>query len=119
MIHKPIIVDVKNLSLRWIFIILFSFTTLSIFAQTKRIYFIGNSVTDILNYDGFQEIAESKGNTHVWGRHMIPGAPLGWIWAHPADGFSQGPYGLYPSALGNFTWDAISLSNSGAHDPGH
>jgi PKD repeat protein len=76
---------------------------------TKSAYFIGNSVTDAINLNGLDALAESKGNTHNWGRHMIPGAPLSWIWEHPADGFSESPYGLYPNALGNYAWDVLSL----------
>ncbi len=93
---------------------LFLFTCLllgiSLQAQvTKNLYLIGNSVTDAINYGGLDALAESKGNTHNWGRHMIPGAPLQWIWDHPNDGISEPPYGLYPNALPNYTWDAISL----------
>src|SRR5688500_16689183 len=76
---------------------------------TKSVYFIGNSVTDAINYNGLDALVESRGNTHNWGRHMIPGAPLQWIWDHPNDGSSEAPYGLYPNALPNFTWNAISL----------
>lgn len=78
-------------------------------AETLRVYFIGNSVTDQINYGGLDAMAEAQGHTHLWGRHMIPGAPLEWIWDHPADGFQELPYGLYPNALPNYEWDAISL----------
>lgn len=74
-----------------------------------RVYFIGNSVTDTIRYDALQKLAESRGHKHIWGRHMIPGAPLEWIWSHPKDGISQGEFGLYPKALPDFAWDAISL----------
>jgi hypothetical protein len=40
---------------------------------------------------------------------MIPGAPLSWIWDHADGGFSEQPYGLYPNALPNYTWDAVTL----------
>ncbi|MBD0260574.1 MAG: hypothetical protein ICV83_33065, partial [Cytophagales bacterium] len=85
-------------------------TGLGLQAQvTKSVYFVGNSVTDAINYNGLDALVESRGNTHNWGRHMIPGAPLSWIWQHPNDGISEPPYGLYPNALPNYTWDAISL----------
>jgi Ca2+-binding RTX toxin-like protein len=74
-----------------------------------RIYFIGNSVTDTINYRGLDNIAESQGRSHEWGRHMIPGAPLNWIWSHPDQGFQESPYGYYPTALANYQWDALSL----------
>ena len=93
----------------FLFLVLFG-AGLHLQAQvTKSAYFIGNSVTDAINLNGLDALAESKGNTHNWGRHMIPGAPLSWIWDHPNDGFSESPYGLYPSALGNYAWDALSL----------
>jgi len=76
---------------------------------TNRIYLIGNSVTDVINYDGLKAIAESNGNTHIWARHMIPGAPLSWLWDNRYDGFSVAPYGFPPDAFVNYTWDAISL----------
>jgi hypothetical protein len=77
--------------------------------EAMQVYFVGNSVTDCIDYDGLEQLAESRGHSHTWGRHMIPGAPLQWIWEHPADGFYQNPYGLYPNALPNYEWDAISL----------
>ncbi len=55
------------------------------------------------------DLAKSRGYTQVWGRHMIPGAPLQWIWQHPKDGFQEQPFGHYPSALANFQWDVLSL----------
>ena len=39
-----------------------------------RVYFVGNSVTDTINYRALAELAKSRGHKHVWGRHMIPGA---------------------------------------------
>lgn len=79
------------------------------FAQvTKRIYLIGNSVTDAINYDGFETMALSRGNTHIWGRSMTPGAPLEYLW-HNAPSFSKDPFGPHTNALPNYTWDAITL----------
>src|SRR5208283_1174744 len=74
--------------------------------KSFRVYFVGNSVTDTINYGGLTKLAESRGHNHVWGRHMIPGAPLQWIWQHPKDGFQEQPFGHYPNALANFQWDA-------------
>lgn len=77
--------------------------------RADSIYFIGNSVTDTINYNGFQAMAVAKGKTQPWGRQMIPGAPLQWLWEHPADGFNQPPYGYPGSALPNYAWNALSL----------
>ena len=65
-----------------------------------RVYFVGNCVTDTINYRALAELAKSRGHKHVWGRHMIPGAPLQWIWQHPKDGFQEPPFGHYPNGPG-------------------
>ena len=78
-------------------------------AKTFRIYMVGNSLTDNVKYEGFQQLAESRGHTHIWGRHMIPGAPIWWLWEHADSGFHQHPFGHYPQALAQHGWDAITL----------
>ena len=78
-------------------------------AQTLRVYHIGNSVTDTINYNALRQLVESRGHQYVFGRHMIPGAPLAWIWEHPADGFREEPFGYYPNALPNYQWDVLTL----------
>lgn len=77
--------------------------------KTLRIYYIGNSVTDTLNYPGLAELTQSRGTKIDWGRTMIPGAPLAWIYTHPDDGFGEEPYGRWSKALNEFAWDAVSL----------
>ena len=74
-----------------------------------RAYHVGNSVTDTIRYNALKRIANSRGDEYVFGRHMIPGAPLDWIWEHPAQGFKENPYGYYPNALPNYEWDALTL----------
>ena len=83
--------------------------------KSLRVYFVGNSVTDTINYRGLTELAKSRGYTQVWGRHMIPGAPLQWIWQHPKDGFQEQPFGHYPTALASFQWDVLSLQPFDRH----
>ena len=83
--------------------------------KTLRVYFVGNSVTDTINYRALADLAKSRGYQHVWGRHMIPGAPLQWIWEHPKDGFQEQPFGHYPTALANFQWDVLSLQPFDRH----
>ena len=78
-------------------------------ARTNRIYYIGNSVTDLIRYDALVQLATNRGHTVLWGRQMIPGAPLSWLWEHPADGFVQSPYGPPTNALPYFPWDILSL----------
>lgn len=43
--------------------------------DAARIFFIGNSLTDQIQYDRFAELAAAGGAPIVWGRPMIPGAP--------------------------------------------
>ncbi|MBD1912971.1 MULTISPECIES: DUF4886 domain-containing protein [unclassified Leptolyngbya] len=75
----------------------------------SSLYFIGNSLTDEVLYKGFDDMVESQGRPLEWGRHMIPGAPLEWIFEHPNDGFREEPYGTYPQAFANYTWDYVTL----------
>ena len=92
------------------FFLLFTLLVNNIFGQTtKNVYLVGNSVTDGIIYSGLDALATSRENTHNFGRHMIPGAPLEWLWSHQADGFTETPYGAPNYAFPNYTWDAISL----------
>jgi|GEM_PF-1796550 len=77
--------------------------------EAASVYFIGNSVTDGLKYSGLQALAQSRGFNHPWGRHMIPGSTLDWIWANPTSGFGEPPYGYYNQALPNHDWNFVSL----------
>ncbi len=83
--------------------------------KSLRVYFVGNSVTDTINYRALAELAKSRGHRQIWGRHMIPGAPLQWIWEHPRDGFQEQPFGHYPNALANYPWDVLSLQPFDRH----
>ncbi len=73
-------------------------------AQTS-FYNIGNSYSDHLN--GTPAISLSLVRQLDWGRHMIPGAPLSFIWDNPTGGFET--QGYYPEALPNKAWDFVSL----------
>ena len=89
--------------------------------QTKRIYMIGNSVTDGVNYyglDALTEDATGPGNTHIWARHMIPGAPLFLLWNASVarnSGFVEVPFGYPSDAFVNYEWDAITLQPFDRH----
>ncbi len=80
-----------------------------------RTYFVGNSVTDTIRYGSLAKLAKSRGHTLTWGRDMIPGAPLSWLWEHPNDGFQEEPFGLYPKALSENPWDVLSLQPFDRH----
>lgn len=78
------------------------------FAQiTNRIYTIGNSVTDGIDFQGFQAISLQSGNNHIYGRAMTPGSPLELLETNCV--FSESPYGCAINALTNYTWDRVSL----------
>jgi hypothetical protein len=81
----------------------------------QRVYYIGNSVTDTIRYAPFVQLAQSRGISVTWGRHMIPGAPLEWLYAHPNDGFREEPFGGWPRALREFAWDVVSLQPFDRH----
>ena len=57
--------------------------------NTLRVYVIGNSVTDTVRYGELAKLAAARDVKLDWGRTMIPGAPLEWIYSHPNDGFQQ------------------------------
>jgi len=104
--------NLVKMGLQAIFIGIFLVLSCSGFSQTtKRIYMIGNSVTDGVNYDGFQALAQSRSNTHIWARHMIPGSPLFLLWGDrfSTDCFCEAPYGSEDNAFRNYQWDAITL----------
>ena len=88
-------------------------------AETLRVYHVGNSVTDTINYNGLSQLAQSRGHQYVFGRHMIPGAGLGWIWDHQAEGFREEPFGYYPNALPNYQWDVLTLEPFDRHLDGN
>ena len=77
--------------------------------NSLRVYFIGNSVTDTVRYGSLVKLAASRQHQLVWGRQMIPGAPLQWLWDHPSDGFTEKPFGYPRVAFTNFHWDVVSL----------
>ena len=83
--------------------------------NTLRTYFIGNSVTDTVRYGELAKLTATRGIRLDWGRTMIPGAPLEWIYTHPGDGFREEPFGTWTNALQNFAWDAVSLQPFDRH----
>jgi hypothetical protein len=81
-------------------------------AAEKRIYMIGNSMTDGVGYSGFQALATSAGHTHIWGRQTRSGWNIAYAWY---DGATVGSisgssnFGRWNTALANHQWDAITL----------
>jgi hypothetical protein len=94
--------------------------------ESRSVYFIGSSTIDQINYNGLKSIAQSRQHQHTWGRHMIPGASLDWIWNRGPDsngdgvpgdysGFTESPYGHYFTALPNFEWSNVVLTPVDRH----
>jgi hypothetical protein len=84
-------------------------------AATHRVYYIGNSLTDNIRYAELAEAADALGETIVWGRHMIPGSPLSWLWENQDTGFTRQPYGASRQALSEHAWDVVSLQPFDRH----
>ena len=78
-------------------------------AEPCKIYMIGNSLTDEVKYDTWIEFCAGAGVEALYGRKMIPGAPIEWHRTHPEDGFLTKPYGYPEVAFKNFPWDALTL----------
>jgi hypothetical protein len=85
------------------------FSAAIVWANPVRVYHVGNSVTDTINFNSMQQMAALRGYTYTFGRHTIPGTPLGGVWSTPAGGFTSGGFGYYPQALPNNEWDAVTL----------
>ncbi len=77
--------------------------------DSVSIYFIGNSVTDTVNYSRFKELVTGLGQEIEIGRHTIPGSPLSWTWQHPEGGNWSEEHGPFLEALSNHKWDVLSL----------
>ncbi len=76
-----------------------------------RLYVMGNSLTDTLNYPVFSEYVTAADRQMRLARLTVPGAPIGWLWEHNLDegGFTTGPYGNPRNAFANYQWDAITF----------
>lgn len=99
----------------WIAAVLLSLLPPATAAELQKplaVFHVGNSLTD-QSY-GMHDIAKARGHETVFGRHMIPGAPLQWLWDHRAEGF-RAPDGKKPAdeILKGSRWDALILQPFG------
>jgi hypothetical protein len=78
-------------------------------SQPTRIFFIGNSVTDQVDYNAFAAMSKEHSHPILFGRHMIPGSPLFYLWENQQGGFQTKPFGGSRNALANYPWDVITL----------
>lgn len=81
-------------------------------AEPLAVFHVGNSLTD--QAYGMHDIARARGHETRFGRHMIPGAPLQWLWEHRAEGFRE-PYRSKPAdeILKSSPWDVLILQPFG------
>lgn len=81
-------------------------------AEPLAVFHVGNSLTD--QAYGMHDIAKARGHDTKFGRHMIPGAPLQWLWEHRDEGFrapdSKGPA---DKLLKESKWDVLVLQPFG------
>lgn len=77
-------------------------------STSLRVYAVHNSVYDSAGaYAGsLQPAVAAKGKQYIRGRHMIPGAPLSFLWENPDSPFADP--GQYPQALAQ-SWDRLIL----------
>ncbi|MBC8105835.1 MAG: hypothetical protein H7Z14_04540 [Anaerolineae bacterium] len=81
---------------------------------TLRTYFVGNSLTELVNEPALKNYAAARGNTLNYGKNLRWGASLEYMWQNPADvSATQTPYNGYLTAFANYQWDAISLQPFG------
>jgi hypothetical protein len=81
-------------------------------AEPVAIFHVGNSLTD--QAYGMHDVAQGRGHETQFGRHMIPGAPLDWLWNHRGEGF-RAPNGKKPAdeILREAKWDVLILQPYG------
>jgi len=79
-----------------------------------RIFYVGNSVTDTINYGGLEKLAASRGLPLTWSRHMIPGSPLFLLWQGDG-GFTKPEFGPSKKALSEFPWDIVTVQPFDRH----
>jgi hypothetical protein len=93
-------------------ILIFAMVVAPASAETLKVYHIGNSLTDNIYMGGLKRIAERGKDTYVYGKHVSPGVPLDYSWQYKSitgSMYSVAPYGLYKTALKNYSWNVLTL----------
>lgn len=81
-------------------------------ATTIKAYHIGNSLTDNMYPGGLTRIAEQRADVYTYGKHVSPGVPLDMTWNYQSKTgqmYSKIPYGLYKTALKDYSWNVLTL----------
>jgi len=80
--------------------------------EPLAVFHVGNSLTD--QAYGMHDIAAARGQETKFGRHMIPGAPLQWLWEHRNEGFrAPDPKKPADEILKQEKWDVLILQPFG------
>lgn len=77
--------------------------------KSAKVFHLGNSVTDTIKYPKLRTIAAANKVEYIYGRQIIPGAPLDWLKDHPSDGFIEAAFGFPSVALPGFDWKVLTL----------
>jgi len=83
-------------------------------AAPVAIFHVGNSLTD--QAYGMHDMAKARKHETKFGRHMIPGAPLDWLWNHRNEGFREPGTKAADEILQENKWDVLILQPFG-HAP--
>jgi hypothetical protein len=83
-------------------------------AEPVAVFHVGNSLTD--QAYGMHDLAKARGHQTKFGRHMIPGAPLDWLWNHRGEGFREPGKKAADDILREGKWDVLILQPFG-RDP--
>jgi len=92
-------------------LLLFAAAAIGAAAEPVAIFHVGNSLTD--QAYGMHDVAEARGHKTVFGRNMIPGAPLDWLWNHRDQGFRQPKGESADAILRGHKWDVLILQPYG------
>lgn len=95
-----------------LFLAQFAAAATALATEPLAIFHVGNSLTD-QSY-GMHDIAKARGHETKFGRHMIPGAPLQWLWDHRDEGFrAPDSKSAADEILKNAKWDVLILQPFG------
>lgn len=79
--------------------------------EPVAVFHVGNSLTD--QAYGMHDVAKARGHLTRFGRHMIPGAPLEWLWNHRDQGFRAPERKPADELLKSAKWDVVILQPFG------
>jgi len=89
---------------------LLSKTLVAGLAHAGAAYFVGNSLTQGMQPEGLSLMGSASNNPMTNGMHIAWGKDLDYIWNNPDQYYRNAEhYGGYANALGNHSWDFVTL----------